>query len=69
MTQSSAGTIPAGMQLYTFEYPDSADHTDREMIQCFCTTFDQAEIFGRMYGSVRVTHAISGRSRKIQQPA
>jgi hypothetical protein len=70
--KTSHGTIPAGLTLYTFEYPPG--HVSKETWccgeddecipnppQCFIESNVEAVKFGDRFGASRITNAVTGK--------
>jgi hypothetical protein len=70
---SSANTIPPGLTLYTFDYPEG--HESEEMWpcgpngecvpnppQCFIESNVEAIKFGERFGAARITNAVTGKA-------
>ncbi len=60
-TKSSAGTVPDGVQLYSFEYPHQVDFIGRPE-HVFFLTEEAAREFAKEEGAVKIIHALSGKT-------
>jgi hypothetical protein len=61
--KTSAGTIPEGLMLYQFQYPDKLDFIGRPTEVFFFCDVDARE-FAHQEGATKVVHVISGREIK-----
>jgi len=61
--KTSAGTIPAGLELYIFEYPKQAIYLDSPW-SVFLMSDDDAREFAREEGAIKIIHSLSGREIK-----
>ncbi len=58
-TKSSAGTIPEGLHLYSFEYPNQIDFIGRPE-SIFFASPEEALIFAKREGAISIIHVLSG---------
>ena len=57
---SSADSIPSGLTLYAFDYPDGMDRGECAADTQFLETDENARWFMRTYGATRATNVITG---------
>lgn len=73
ITKTSHQTVPPGLQLYTFDYPDGWREMPETVVcldgqcdpspeQCHLESDAEAVNFAKLYGANRATHAITGRA-------
>src|SRR4051812_15674411 len=70
MTRSSAGTVPAGLRLYCFDYPPRPSDwpplpPDAQPEQVFLSCDTMADQVALQHGAISYTSVLSGRTVRI----